>query len=332
MKIFIGCSSSNSIDKKYLDDCKALLDLILHENDLVFGACNNGIMGLAYNCALTNGRKITGICPETYKDDFKSLKCDKEITTKYVSERTKKLIDESDILLFLPGGIGTYFELFCAIESKRCHEFNKPIIIFNSNGFFNKFIEMMNQNFQNGFSKSSDKSNYIIANDIYDVVQAISSTVSDNNYKESYEKGLLLFRNSLREVNVPPYRAMLPYFEYPLSLIENKVEETVKNGIDTDDFYKEQCNELLKIYDRLLKTSLICKSEFGTKEEKRKAQEVINAIKEATKSSDVSITQTEQSSSITETTISTTNEGNKQNQEGIQRKLKRFFNHPNKKQ
>lgn len=282
MKIFVGCSSSNDIDKKHLEVNKQLLDLILQENDLVFGASNNGIMGLAYNSAINHGKQITGICPEAYKDDLKSLKCTKEITTNSISERTKMLIEESDLLLFLPGGIGTYFELFSAIESKRCHEFDKPIIIFNSNGFFDKFKEMMEQNYRERFSKQSDSLNYVIANTIQEVKEYCekykkSQEIAD--YKSDYEYGLTLLKDSLNEVNRLPYRAMLTYFNYPLSIIEDTVEKARNSKTDTNEFYKEQCDNLLEMYDRLLKTYLICQSEIGTKEEKKRANEILKAIK-----------------------------------------------------
>lgn len=283
MKIFVGCSSNNDIDKKYLIENKQLLDILLSDNDLVFGACDKGIMGLAYNSAINHGKEITGICSEAYKDDFKSLKCNKEITTKSVLERTKMLIEESDLLLFLPGGIGTYFELFSAIESKRCHEFDKPIIIFNSNGFFDKFKQIMDQNYQEGFTKQSDSLNYVIADTIEEVIgccikYGIPYKISD--YKFLYEYGLYLLKDSLSEVNGSPYYTMLPYFTYPLSLIEDTVKKAKNTKMDTNDFYKEKCDELLQMYDRFLKTCLLCKIEMGTEEEKKRANEVLNVIKE----------------------------------------------------
>lgn len=279
MKIFVGCSSKNEIDPKYLKENKKLLDLVLIENDLVFGACDSGIMGIAYNSALNNGSKVTGVCPEAYKDDLKSLKCDKEIVTGSVSDRTKILINESDMLLFLPGGIGTYQELFSAIESKRSHEFDKPIIIFNSNGFFNKFIEMMKQNYDEGFSKESDSSNYVIANTIEEVLSYCAN--EEENYKVTFYYGLNNIKESLEEVNVYPDRAMLPYFEYPLSLIEKDVEEAQKSKTDTNEFYKEQCKKLDELYFRLLSTVMICKRSFGTREQKRRVKKIMKAIKAA---------------------------------------------------
>jgi len=181
MKLFIGCSSSNDLPKEYFDDCKRLLQELMKENDLVFGACNSGLMGLAYKTTLEANGRITGICPEAYKDDFITLKCDTEITTKSVSERTDKVISSSDALIFLPGGIGTIYELFTAIESKRCHEFNKPIVIYNSNGYFDKLLEFMDKLYLEKFSSFKDKRNYYVADSISSILYYI------NNYKKIKE-------------------------------------------------------------------------------------------------------------------------------------------------
>ena len=149
MKIAVCCSSSDDIDKRYLESSKRLLEQIFkRDNDLVFGAMNNGIMGIAYREAKQHNRNITGIAPEIYKDDFKSLDCDTEILTQSVNERTEALVNNSDILLFLPGGIGTIYELISAIEMKRSKEFDKPIIVYNETGFFDEMMKMLGKVYQ----------------------------------------------------------------------------------------------------------------------------------------------------------------------------------------
>lgn len=175
MKLFIGCSSSNDIPQVYFDDCKVLLEELMKENDLVFGACNSGLMGLAYNTALKKDRNITGICTEAYKDGFKTLNCNEEITMATISKRTDNLISSSDAIIFLPGGIGTICELFTAIDSKRCHEFNKPIIIYNSNGYFDKLLEFMDKVYSENFSNINDKSNYLVTSSISEILAYINS-------------------------------------------------------------------------------------------------------------------------------------------------------------
>jgi len=171
MKIFIGCSSSSDIPKNYLEDSKKCLEtLFKNDCDLVFGACNNGIMGIAYNSALNNDREIIGICPELYKDDFLELKCTTEVLTNSISERTDKIIEEADILLFLPGGIGTIYELLTTIESKRSHEFDKPIIIYNSNNYFEKLLDFLEKIYTEKFTSSKVKSTYHVFDSSDDLI------------------------------------------------------------------------------------------------------------------------------------------------------------------
>lgn len=195
MKLFIGCSSSDEIPQEYFEDCKLLLEELMIQNDLVFGACNSGLMGLAYDTTLKANGSITGICPEAYKDDFKELKCNAEITTKSVSERTESVISSSDALIFLPGGIGTIYELFTAIESKRCHEFDKPIVIFNSNGYFDKLLQFMDKVYSEKFSNFKDKRNYLVTDSIPVILEYVNNykTIKENespffySFEEFYE-------------------------------------------------------------------------------------------------------------------------------------------------
>ncbi len=174
MKIFIGCSASDNIKKEYFDSCKLLLEEVFSkDNDLVFGACNSGLMGLAYETAKKHERAVIGVCPEAYKEDFKSLDCIEEIITKSIEERTRSAIDNSDASIFLPGGIGTIYELFAAIECKRCHEFDKPIVIFNSNGYFDKLLEFLEKIYEEKFALIKAKDNYFVSDSIPEILNYI---------------------------------------------------------------------------------------------------------------------------------------------------------------
>ena len=174
MKLFIGCSSSSDIDKKYLEDCQEYLDELLRDNDLVFGADNRGLMGLAYQVALKHNKTIIGVCPEIYKSDFDNLECSEEITTKSVAERTEKAIESSDAVIFLPGGIGTIYEFFSALESKRSHEFDKPIVLYNSCGYFNQMISMLDKVYDENFTARNVESNYHVSDSALDTLNYIN--------------------------------------------------------------------------------------------------------------------------------------------------------------
>lgn len=176
MRIFIGCSSSNNMPEKYISDCKNLISQIFSKDyDLVFGANNQGLMGLAYNIAKENKKEVIGICPEAYKADFQNLECNEEITTKSIEDRTAKLIELSDIIVFLPGGIGTIYELMATIESKRSNEYNKPILIYNSHGYFDKLLSFLEQIYNENITSSSVKNCYHISSDIDDAINFLNN-------------------------------------------------------------------------------------------------------------------------------------------------------------
>lgn len=174
MKLFVGCSSSNDIPNKYVDDCKIYLNELLENNDLVFGAYNAGLMGEAYNIAISSKRKIIGACPSVYEGDLLNLNCTKEIITDDILERTKVLIEEADALIFLPGGIGTILELIAAIDKKRNNEIDKPIIIYNSYNFFDGLFNFLEKIYEEKFSNESVKSCYYFSDSANSTINYIN--------------------------------------------------------------------------------------------------------------------------------------------------------------
>lgn len=175
MKLFIGCSSRNEIPQKYFDDCKNYLEEIFkEENDLIFGASINGLMGLSYELAKKHNRETIGICPVAYKDDLLDLNCTTEILTNTISERTDKAIELSDAIIILPGGIGTIYELLTAIECKRSREFDKPIIIYNSNNFYDKMIDFLEKIYIEQFGTLNIKDCYYITKSAEDTINYLN--------------------------------------------------------------------------------------------------------------------------------------------------------------
>ena len=177
MNVFVCCSAYKDIKKEYLDDCEQVLNELLKDNDLVFGACETGLMGLAYNIAKKNGRKVTGICPGIYKGAFKKIKCDKEIVSSDMMDSTRQILARSDAIVILPGGFGTAYEIFIAIQTKICKEHSKPIIIYNSRGFYNNLIGFTEDIYKEEFATSDYKNNYLVANTKEEVLKLLSNGV-----------------------------------------------------------------------------------------------------------------------------------------------------------
>lgn len=184
MKLFIGCSASDYISDRYFDDCRLFLEeLFEYEHDLVFGACGNGLMGLSYNIARENDRFVVGIYPDVYKGEANSLDCFK-VATKTIPERTDLAIKESDALIFMPGGFGTVYELFTAIECRRGYEFVKPIIIYNSCGYYDKILEFLEFTYDECFACRKVMDYYYVCNDAKDAIDYIDQYYCNDTKKK----------------------------------------------------------------------------------------------------------------------------------------------------
>ena len=175
MKLFIGSSSCENIPQEYVDDCTNLLEVLLKDNDLVFGAYNKGLMGISYDIAKKNHRSVIGICNEFYKDSLKDLECDLEEITTSMVDSTLKIYKNSDALIILPGGFGTIYEFFTANYSKICKEVNIPIILYNSCGYYDKLLSFIDDVCKDNFVREQERGNFVVANSVNEVVSYLTN-------------------------------------------------------------------------------------------------------------------------------------------------------------
>ena len=167
MRLFIGCSSSNSLDSEIVSDCKELVEGIasIPDVDLVYGAYNQGLMGICYDAFQRQGKKIIGITPKIYENDIDSQSLDEFYLTDTTIERFNKIYEESDVFLFLPGGIGTFSEFFNAVEEHRTMKDNKQIILYNGTYFYTPVIKELYHLYQDGFIEQELASCFVIEQD-----------------------------------------------------------------------------------------------------------------------------------------------------------------------
>ena len=167
MRLFIGCSSSDSLDSEIVSDCRELVEDIasIPGVDLVYGAYNQGLMGVCYDAFQKQGKKIIGVTPRIYEDDIDSFLLDEFYLTDTTIERFHKIYEESDVFLFLPGGIGTFSEFFNAVEEHRTMKDDKRIILYNGTYFYTPMIKELYHLYQDGFIEQELASCFVIEQD-----------------------------------------------------------------------------------------------------------------------------------------------------------------------
>ena len=158
MKICIYGASSNAIDKSFLDAGEQLGQAIANGNHtVVFGGGAAGLMGAVARGAKAKNGEIIGISPSFFNvDGILFGDCTEMIYTETMRER-KQLLDEmSEAFVITPGGIGTFDEFFeiYTLRQLGCHK--KPIVIFNTNGYYNPLIDMLNNAIDKAFMPSTN--------------------------------------------------------------------------------------------------------------------------------------------------------------------------------
>jgi len=143
----VYCASSALVNQTYFDATKRLAaSLVQGQVSVVYGGGGIGLMGALADTIIELGGSIKGIMPQ-FMNDVKwahRLVQDFEFT-QTLHERKAKFLENIDGLVALPGGSGTLEELLEAITLKRLGLFTKPIVILNTNGFYNPLREMLDR-------------------------------------------------------------------------------------------------------------------------------------------------------------------------------------------
>jgi uncharacterized protein (TIGR00730 family) len=176
-QICVYCASSNQIDSKYFDAARVLGDeLVTHQITLMYGGGAAGLMGCIADQVLSGGGKVIGIIP----DFMKQVEwAHQGITELHIvgdmHERKKRFLDGTDALVALPGGCGTLEELLEAITLKRLGLFNKPIILLNTDGFYNDLLAMLQKCIDQKFMNFDSACMWTAVDHPHEVIPAILS-------------------------------------------------------------------------------------------------------------------------------------------------------------
>jgi uncharacterized protein (TIGR00730 family) len=133
---------------------EGLGDILTKEGDieLIWGGNAHGPLAKIRGKFVANGRKDTLVLPKAYEDDLKIMTVENVVLTDLIDERTRKMLSMSDAVIVIPGGIGTIYEFWTAVETKRAREHDAKIILFNYKGFYDGQLAWFDLVNENGFT------------------------------------------------------------------------------------------------------------------------------------------------------------------------------------
>lgn len=123
-----------------------------HGGQLVYGGGRNGLMGLVAEATLAAGGAVVGIIPKALVEkEWAHHGCTELHVVDTMHERKRLMAEKADAFLALPGGIGTFEELFEVWTWRQLGYHNKPVGILNSLGYYDSLMGFIGQVVEQGF-------------------------------------------------------------------------------------------------------------------------------------------------------------------------------------
>jgi uncharacterized protein (TIGR00730 family) len=151
----VYCASSNKVHPKYIESATETANELASKGiEVVYGGGSSGLMGrLADRMLELNGR-IIGVIPEF----MKKVEWDHPHATEMhvvpdMHTRKRMMLENIDLIIALPGGCGTFEELLEAITWKRLGLVTAPIVIVNTDGYYEPLIQMLGKSVEENFMR-----------------------------------------------------------------------------------------------------------------------------------------------------------------------------------
>lgn len=173
--ICIYGASSDNIPAKY-KKCAYDMSYSLAKAgwNTINGAGSAGIMRASSDGFLDAGAKAIGVIPQFMVDNgWHYNRLTDIITTEDMHHRKQIMAQRSACAIAMPGGCGTIEELSEIITWKQLSLYNKPLIIFNIDNFYQHFIEQLNHCIEEQFMKSSHHNLWFTASTVEEVIEYI---------------------------------------------------------------------------------------------------------------------------------------------------------------
>ena len=162
--VVYGASSADA-EKVFVDAAFELGGLIARSGKrLVSGAGSTGLMAAVEDGALDAGGVSIGIIPQFMVDNgWLHEGLTEVIITPTMHERKNRMAQMADAVIALPGGTGTFEELFEIITWKMLGLFVKPIIILNTDNYYDPLLDMLDSTAKRHFMNPVFKKLWAVA-------------------------------------------------------------------------------------------------------------------------------------------------------------------------
>lgn len=150
----------------------------LAENDFgaVYGGASIGLMGQIADTVIEHGADVVGVIPEFMLDyEIANQKLTELHVVDTMHTRKAMMAERASAFIALPGGLGTFEEILEIATWGQLNQHQKPMMIFNVNGFYDSLIAQLDHAVEEGFLPLHHRAKILVCDDIQQILEVLEN-------------------------------------------------------------------------------------------------------------------------------------------------------------
>jgi uncharacterized protein (TIGR00730 family) len=151
--VCVFCGSQAGARPEYIEVARVLGATLAHRGlSLIYGGGHVGMMGAVADAALAGGGKVIGVIPEhLMRPEVAHQGLTELLVVDSMHTRKRIMAERADAFIVLPGGYGTFEEMFEMITWLQLRLHSKPVGVINIEGYFDHLLAFLRHGAAEGF-------------------------------------------------------------------------------------------------------------------------------------------------------------------------------------
>jgi uncharacterized protein (TIGR00730 family) len=178
--VCVYCGSSSNVPDNIKEIAKQVGEALAKRNiTVVYGGGHVGLMGITADSALAVGGEVVGIIPDhLQRREKRHTSLTELIITDSMHTRKKLMVERSDAFFILPGGLGTLDEMFEILTWRQLELHDKPVIMINWLGYWDKIVEAIDHAVEVGFVRPQHRKGLIVVSNVEEALDALDAAAN----------------------------------------------------------------------------------------------------------------------------------------------------------
>lgn len=176
-RIAVYCASSNATVGRYGAAARSVGRRLAEQGiGVVYGGGRVGLMGQVADGALEAGGEVIGVIPSKLMDlELGHHGCTELIVVPSMHARKLRMAELSDAFIALPGGWGTWEELFEVVTWTQLGYHRKPCGVLNLDGYYDPILAMVDRALEQGFVRPELRDLLVQSEDLDALIERLSA-------------------------------------------------------------------------------------------------------------------------------------------------------------